>query len=181
MLQTVCMSPELLVHPTMSENEICGYSPGQGSPLPGETASPKSCFQQSPSLPDSGLTELNVASPKIYHPPPPPCKPPGMPAPAGKRKKSLFPFPIRCSLHQLVQPSELGLWAAQTKLDNARDVQHVPLLSLGWILLCPAAEVRNCSAFHRMPNIPSFLSIPSFSLLICILNRRFGSELTARW
>lgn len=86
MLQTVCMSPELLVHPTMSENEICGYSPGQGSPLPGETASPKSCFQQSPSLPDSGLTELNVASPKIYHPPPPPCKPPGMPAPAGKRK-----------------------------------------------------------------------------------------------
>lgn len=82
----MCMSPELLVHPNMSESEICGYSPGQGSPLPGETASPKSCFQQSPSLPDSGLTELNVASPKIYHPPPPPCKPPGMPAPAGKRK-----------------------------------------------------------------------------------------------
>ncbi|XP_077046146.1 uncharacterized protein LOC129129631 [Agelaius phoeniceus] len=81
MLQTVCMSPELLVNQNMSEEgEICGYSPGQGSPLPGETASPKSCFQQSPSLPDSGLTELNVASPKIYHPPPPPCNPPGMPA-----------------------------------------------------------------------------------------------------
>lgn len=94
MLQTACMTPELLVNQNMSESEICGYSPGQGSPLPGETASPKSCFQQSPSLPDSGLTELNVASPKIYHPPPP-CKPPGMPAPAGKRK--LF-IPISCSV-----------------------------------------------------------------------------------
>lgn len=93
MLQTACMSPELLVNQNTSESEICGYSPGQGSPLPGETASPKSCFQQSPSLPDSGLTELNVASPKIYHPPP--CKPPGMPAPAGKRK--LF-IPVSCSV-----------------------------------------------------------------------------------
>ncbi|XP_038017442.1 NF-kappa-B inhibitor zeta-like [Motacilla alba alba] len=89
MLQTVCMSPELLVNQNMSEGEICGYSPGQGSPLPGETASPKSCFQQSPSLPDSGLTELNVASPKIYHPPPPPpCNPPGMPAPADSELSS---------------------------------------------------------------------------------------------
>ncbi|XP_066059535.1 NF-kappa-B inhibitor zeta-like [Chamaea fasciata] len=89
MLQTVCMSPELLVNQSMSESEVCGYSPGQGSPLPGETASPKSCFQQSPSLPDSGLTELNVASPKIYHPPPPPpCKPPGMPAPADSELSS---------------------------------------------------------------------------------------------
>ncbi|XP_005058913.1 PREDICTED: uncharacterized protein LOC101811609 [Ficedula albicollis] len=88
MLQTVCMSPELLVSQHMSESEICAYSPGQGSPLPGETASPKSCFQQSPSLPDSGLTELNVASPKIYHPPPPPCKPPGMPAPADSELSS---------------------------------------------------------------------------------------------
>ncbi|TRZ10363.1 hypothetical protein HGM15179_016757 [Zosterops borbonicus] len=71
----------------MSESEVCGgYSPGQGSPLPGETASPKSCFQQSPSLPDSGLTELNVESPKIYHPPP--CKPPGMPAPADSELSS---------------------------------------------------------------------------------------------
>ncbi|KAM4757254.1 uncharacterized protein ACIQIH_018441 isoform 2-T2 [Cyanocitta cristata] len=87
MLQTACMSPELLVNQNMSESEICGYSPGQGSPLPGETASPKSCFQQSPSLPDSGLTELNVASPKIYHPPPP-CKPPGMPAPADSELSS---------------------------------------------------------------------------------------------
>ncbi|KAM6043109.1 uncharacterized protein VSU04_013980 [Chlamydotis macqueenii] len=69
MLQTVCMSPELLVNQNISENEICGYSPGQGSPLPGETASPNSYFQQSPSLPDSGLTEFNVASPKIYPPP----------------------------------------------------------------------------------------------------------------
>lgn len=92
MLQTVCMSPELLVSQNMSESEVCGgYSPGQGSPLPGETASPKSCFQQSPSLPDSGLTELNVESPKIYHPPP--CKPPGMPAPAGKRKKIFISIP----------------------------------------------------------------------------------------
>ncbi|XP_051494271.1 uncharacterized protein LOC127393342 [Apus apus] len=65
MLQTVCVSPELLVNQNISENEICGFS-GQGSPLPGETASPKSYFQQSPSLPDSGLTEFNVASPKIY-------------------------------------------------------------------------------------------------------------------
>ncbi|XP_059723208.1 uncharacterized protein LOC132338067 [Haemorhous mexicanus] len=90
MLQTVCMSPELLVNQNMSESEICGYSPGQGSPLPAETASPKSCFQQSPSLPDSGLTELNVASPKIYHPPPPPppCHPPGMPAPADSELSS---------------------------------------------------------------------------------------------
>ncbi|XP_053853140.1 uncharacterized protein LOC128818108 [Vidua macroura] len=87
MLQTVCMSPELLVNQNMSESEICGYSPGQGSPLPGETASPKSCFQQSPSLPDSGLTELNVASPKIYQPPPP-CNPPGMPAPADSELSS---------------------------------------------------------------------------------------------
>ncbi|XP_063034554.1 uncharacterized protein LOC134430663 isoform X2 [Melospiza melodia melodia] len=88
MLQTVCMSPELLVNHSKSESEICGYSPGQGSPLPGETASPKSCSQQSPSLPDSGLTELNVASPKIFHPPPPPCKPPGMPAPADSELSS---------------------------------------------------------------------------------------------
>ncbi|XP_068028300.1 uncharacterized protein [Anomalospiza imberbis] len=87
MLQTVCMSPELLVTQNMSESEICGYSPGQGSPLPGETASPKSCFQQSPSLPDSGLTELNVASPRIYHPAPP-CNPPGMPAPADSELSS---------------------------------------------------------------------------------------------
>ncbi|XP_074704996.1 uncharacterized protein LOC141933828 [Strix aluco] len=78
MLQTACMSPELLVNQN-SENEICGYSPGQGSPLPGETASPKSYFQQSPSLPDSGLTEFNVASPKIY---PPSRKPREMSAPA---------------------------------------------------------------------------------------------------
>ncbi|XP_072774295.1 uncharacterized protein [Taeniopygia guttata] len=87
MLQAVCMSPELLVNQNVSESEICGYSPGQGSPLPGETASPKSCFQQSPSLPDSGLTELNVASPRIYHPPPP-CNPPGMPAPADSELSS---------------------------------------------------------------------------------------------
>ncbi|XP_064253831.1 uncharacterized protein LOC135285463 isoform X2 [Passer domesticus] len=86
MLQTVCVSPELLVNQNTSESEICGYSPGQGSPLPGETASPKSCFQQSPSLPDSGLTELNVASPKIYHTPP--CHPPGMPASADSELSS---------------------------------------------------------------------------------------------
>ncbi|XP_069732357.1 NF-kappa-B inhibitor zeta-like [Phaenicophaeus curvirostris] len=79
MLQTACRSPELLVKQNISENETCAYSPGQGSPLPGETASPKSYFQQSPSLPDSGLTELNVASPKIY--PPPSQKPQEMSAP----------------------------------------------------------------------------------------------------
>ncbi|XP_063274008.1 uncharacterized protein LOC134561181 isoform X2 [Prinia subflava] len=84
MLQTVCLSP---VSQNMSESEVCGYSPGQGSPLPGETASPKSCFQQSPSLPDSGLTELNLSSPEI-HPPPPPCKPPGTPAPADSELSS---------------------------------------------------------------------------------------------
>ncbi|XP_026719388.1 ankyrin-3-like [Athene cunicularia] len=77
MLQTACMSPELLVNQN-SENETCGYSPSQGSPLPGETASPKSYFQQSPSLPDSGLTEFNVASPKIH---PPSRKPREMSAP----------------------------------------------------------------------------------------------------
>ncbi|XP_052553279.1 NF-kappa-B inhibitor zeta-like isoform X2 [Tympanuchus pallidicinctus] len=79
MLQTVCTSPELLVKQNITENESCGYSPGQGSPQPGETASPKRHFQQSPSLPDSGLTELNVASPEIY--PAPPHKPPAMSAP----------------------------------------------------------------------------------------------------
>ncbi|KAM9216993.1 uncharacterized protein RG961_011306 [Leptosomus discolor] len=78
MLQTVCTSPELLVNQNISENEVHGYSPSQGSPLPAETASPKSNFQQSPSLPDSGLTEFNAASPKIY--PPPSCKPQEMPA-----------------------------------------------------------------------------------------------------
>ncbi|XP_068016043.1 uncharacterized protein [Melanerpes formicivorus] len=80
MLQTVCMSPDLLVSQNSSENELCGYSPGQGSPLPGETASPKSSFQQSPSLPDSGLTEFNVASPESC--PPPSHKPQEMSAPA---------------------------------------------------------------------------------------------------
>ncbi|XP_065553345.1 uncharacterized protein LOC136023133 isoform X2 [Lathamus discolor] len=86
MLQTVCMSPELLVNQNISENEISGYSPGQGSPLPGETASPKSYFQQSPSLPDSGLTEFSVASPKIY--PPPSCKPQEMSAPTDSGLRS---------------------------------------------------------------------------------------------
>ncbi|XP_071625259.1 uncharacterized protein [Heliangelus exortis] len=65
MLQTACVNPELLGNQNISENEISGCC-GQGSPLPGETASPKSYFQQSPSLPDSGLTEFNVTSPKIY-------------------------------------------------------------------------------------------------------------------
>ncbi|KAL9825984.1 uncharacterized protein GJ701_014169 [Geothlypis trichas] len=88
MLQTACMSPELLVSQNMSESEMCGYSPGQGSPLPGETASPKSCCQQSPSLPDSGLTELNVPSPRTQHPAPAPCNPPGMPAPADSELSS---------------------------------------------------------------------------------------------
>ncbi|KAJ7425316.1 hypothetical protein WISP_24023 [Willisornis vidua] len=80
------MSPELLVNQTMGENELCGYSTGQGSPLPGETASPKGCFQQSPSLPDSGLTELNVASPQPC--PPPPRNPPGVAVPADSELSS---------------------------------------------------------------------------------------------
>ncbi|XP_053943022.1 uncharacterized protein LOC128854371 isoform X2 [Cuculus canorus] len=86
MLQTACRSPELLVNQNISENETCSYSPGHGSPLPAETASPKSYFQQSPSLPDSGLTELNVASPKIY--PPPPQKPQEMSAPTDSAHSS---------------------------------------------------------------------------------------------
>lgn len=112
MLQTVCASPELLGNQNLGENEVCGYSPGQGSPLPGETASPKSFLQQSPSLPDSGLTELSVASPKMY--PPPSRKPQEMPAPTGKTK-SLFTFSILCNtillllqnnkLHRLATPS----------------------------------------------------------------------------
>lgn len=80
------MSPELLVNQNTSENENSGYSPGQGSPLPGETASPKSYFQQSPSLPDSGLTEFNAASPKIYLPPS--CKPQEMSAPSDSGLRS---------------------------------------------------------------------------------------------
>ncbi|XP_019345738.1 NF-kappa-B inhibitor zeta [Alligator mississippiensis] len=64
MLQTAQMRPGLLAKQNISENEILAYSTGQGSPLPGETASPRSCFQ-TPCLPDSGLTEFNVASPKI--------------------------------------------------------------------------------------------------------------------
>ncbi|XP_010402154.2 uncharacterized protein LOC104692091 isoform X5 [Corvus cornix cornix] len=122
MLQTACMSPELLVNQNMSESEICGYSPGQGSPLPGETASPKSCFQQSPSLPDSGLTELNVASPKIYHPPPP-CKPPGMPAPADSElssdppQKRYMGVRVKMPVRELLRKIRLskGLDAAHSK------------------------------------------------------------------
>lgn len=103
MLQTVCMSPELLVNQNISKNEICGYSPGQGSPLPGETASPKNYFQQSPSLPDSGLTEFNAASPKMY--PLPPCKLQEMTAPTGKIK-SLFTFSILCNTIMLLLQSD---------------------------------------------------------------------------
>ncbi|TFJ99178.1 NF-kappa-B inhibitor zeta [Platysternon megacephalum] len=70
MLQKIRMSPEILTNQNISESEIGGYSRGQGSPLPGETASPKSYSQQSPSLPASGLTEFNVVSPKSCHIPP---------------------------------------------------------------------------------------------------------------
>lgn len=115
MLQTVCMSPELLVNQNTGENEICGYCPAQGSPLPGETASPKSYFQQSPSLPDSGFTEFNVASPKIH--PPPSHKPQETSASTGKNK-SLFTFSILCNtimlllqndkVHQLATPFVLA-------------------------------------------------------------------------
>lgn len=111
MLQTVCMSPELLVNQNISENEVCGYSPGQGSPLPGETASPKSFLQQSPSLPDSGLTELSVASPRMY--PPPSRKPQEMPAPTGKIK-SLFTFSILCNTIMLLSQNSELLWLALT-------------------------------------------------------------------
>ncbi|XP_067421312.1 uncharacterized protein [Emydura macquarii macquarii] len=67
MLQKIRTRPELLTNQNISESEISGYGVGQGSPLPGETASPKSFFQQSPSLPASGLTEFNVVSPKTCH------------------------------------------------------------------------------------------------------------------
>ncbi|XP_065426441.1 NF-kappa-B inhibitor zeta-like [Chrysemys picta bellii] len=67
MLQKIRMSPEILTNQNISESEIGDYSTGQGSPLPGETASPKSYSQQSPSLPASGLTEFNVVSPKSCH------------------------------------------------------------------------------------------------------------------
>ncbi|CAM5172190.1 unnamed protein product [Eretmochelys imbricata] len=70
MLQKIRMSPEVLTNQNISESEIGGYSTGQGSPLPGETASPRSYSQQSPSLPASGLTEFNAVSPKICHTPP---------------------------------------------------------------------------------------------------------------
>nr|XP_032636613.1 NF-kappa-B inhibitor zeta-like [Chelonoidis abingdonii] len=70
MLQKNRMSPEVLTNQNASESEIGGYSMGQGSPLRGETASPKSYSQQSPSLPASGLTEFNAVSPKSCHIPP---------------------------------------------------------------------------------------------------------------
>lgn len=104
MLQTVCTSPELLVNQNTSENEISVYSPAQGSPLPGETASPKSYCQQSPALPDSGLTEFNVASPKIH--PSPSCKPQEMSAPTGKIK-SVFTFSILCNTIMLLLQSKV--------------------------------------------------------------------------
>ncbi|XP_038023573.2 uncharacterized protein [Anas platyrhynchos] len=121
MLQTVCMSPELLVNQNSSENETCGYSPGQGSPLPGETASPKSSFQQSPSLPDSGLTEFNIASPEIY--PTPPRKPQEMSAPAepalssNPPQKRYMGVRVKMPVRELLKKIRLskGLEPAQSK------------------------------------------------------------------
>ncbi|XP_061448705.1 uncharacterized protein LOC133368457 [Rhineura floridana] len=57
--------------PTITSPDICamegyGYARGQGSPTPGETASPKSYFQQSPSLPASGLTEFSGVDPVTW-------------------------------------------------------------------------------------------------------------------
>ncbi|XP_077775525.1 uncharacterized protein LOC114585903 isoform X1 [Podarcis muralis] len=49
----------LTASPDICAKEGYGYAEDQGSPMPGETASPKSYFQQSPSLPASGLTELS--------------------------------------------------------------------------------------------------------------------------
>ncbi|KAM6238337.1 uncharacterized protein LJ264_013086 [Porphyrio hochstetteri] len=121
MLQTVCISPEQLVNQNISENEICGYSPGQGSPLPGETASPKSHFQQSPSLPDSGLTEFKVASPKIY--PAPSRKPQEMPAPTDSGlssdppQKRYMGVRVRMPVRELLRKIRLskGLDSAHSK------------------------------------------------------------------
>ncbi|XP_075765790.1 uncharacterized protein LOC102452017 [Pelodiscus sinensis] len=67
MLQKLKMSSELLTNQNISESEIEGFSMSQGSPLPGETASPENYSQQSPSLPASGLTEFNVVGPKSCH------------------------------------------------------------------------------------------------------------------
>lgn len=53
----------------------------------------------------------------------------------------------RSDLGLLQWQHRAGPAAAQTKLDHVRDVQHIPLLRLGWILLCSAAEVRNGSGF----------------------------------
>ncbi|KAK2532777.1 hypothetical protein Q9233_005131 [Columba guinea] len=121
MLQTVCTSPELLVNQNTSENEISVYSPAQGSPLPGETASPKSYCQQSPALPDSGLTEFNVASPKIH--PSPSCKPQEMSAPtdsglsSGPPQKCYMGVRVKMPVRELLRKIRLskGLDPAHSK------------------------------------------------------------------
>ncbi|KAK2530390.1 hypothetical protein Q9966_009150 [Columba livia] len=121
MLQTVCTSPELLVNQNTSENEISVYSPAQGSPLPGETASPKSYCQQSPALPDSGLTEFNVASPKIH--PSPSHKPQEMSAPtdsglsSGPPQKCYMGVRVKMPVRELLRKIRLskGLDPAHSK------------------------------------------------------------------
>ncbi|XP_054853960.1 NF-kappa-B inhibitor zeta-like [Eublepharis macularius] len=61
-LQKVVQStPQPISGVNISGKETYGYAEGQGSPTPGETASPPNSFQQSPSLPASGLTEFNGA------------------------------------------------------------------------------------------------------------------------
>ncbi|XP_077162275.1 uncharacterized protein LOC143821795 [Paroedura picta] len=57
--------------PVCSPNkEPHSYMGGQGSPTPGQTASPQSYFQQSPSLPTSGLTEFTTTDSPSWDPPP---------------------------------------------------------------------------------------------------------------
>lgn len=180
MLQTVCMSPELLVNQNITENESCGYSPGQGSPQPGETASPKRHFQQSPSLPDSGLTELNVASPEIY--PAPPHKPPAMSAPTGKTKP-LLTFSVLCCFckvkrytHRLVTlfvPAALSFCGCNVKQRRmACSCSHLVVIWLcsamlkAEIVLLPEGQL----------SAPLFLPISNVLLLIHNLNCKFACE-----
>ncbi|XP_071432473.1 uncharacterized protein [Pithys albifrons albifrons] len=135
MLQTACMSPELLVNQTRGENELCVYSTGQGSPLPGETASPKGCFQQSPSLPDSGLTELNVASPQPC--PPPPRNPPGVAAPADSElssdppQKRYMGVRVRMPVRELLRKIRLSRGLDPTHSKEASSVKMVTKGSSG--------------------------------------------------
>lgn len=180
MLQTVCTSPELLVKQNITENESCGYSPGQGSPQPGETASPKRHFQQSPSLPDSGLTELNVASPEIH--PAPPHKPPAMSAPTGKIKP-LLTFSFLCCFHKVKRfihwpvtpfvPAAFSFCGSSVK----QRLMACCCSHLVVIWLCSAMlKSEIVPLAEGQLSTPLFLPISNVLLLIHNLNCKFGSE-----